>query len=133
MFHPVICSIRLGPLVKPSKSRKKVDSSSVVLSNTLSSISSHSRSNEAESDQIDQHASIGADIQALQKQLLQVDKRLNTLTNKLEVLRAVQQVLPVAKGKIAIIIVYMKVDIIILFRKSYIISVMNGLRHHTFS
>lgn len=133
MFHPVICSIRLAPLVKPSKSRKKVDSSSVVLSNTLSSISSHSRSNEAGSDQIDQHASIGADIQALQKQLLQVDKRLNTLTNKLEVLRAVQQVLPVAKGTISIIIVDVVVGIIVFFRISFIISVMNGLRHHTLS
>lgn len=39
----------------------------------------------------------GADIESLKKQLLIVDQRLATLTGRLEVLKAVQQVLPVGK------------------------------------
>ncbi len=39
----------------------------------------------------------GADIESLKKQLLIVDQRLATLTGRLEVLKAVQQVLPTGK------------------------------------
>lgn len=39
----------------------------------------------------------GADIESLKKQLLIVDQRLATLTGRLEVLKAVQQVLPAGK------------------------------------
>lgn len=39
----------------------------------------------------------GADIESLKRQLLIVDQRLATLTGRLEVLKAVQQVLPAGK------------------------------------
>lgn len=42
----------------------------------------------------DSSAKAGADIESLKKQLLIVDQRLATLTGRLEVLKAVQQVLP---------------------------------------
>lgn len=42
-------------------------------------------------------AKAGADIESLKKQLQIVDQRLATLTGRLEVLKAVQQVLPAGK------------------------------------
>lgn len=100
MFHPVLCSIKIestyDPPIRLSSSRQPTDS--LILFNRDARCR-NKKLNAINDVEADQHASIGADIVALQKQLLQVDQRLNTLTARLEVLRAVQQALPVTRGE----------------------------------
>jgi hypothetical protein len=59
--------------------------------------SSYSKSSSTSSSRRADGDKAGADIESLKKQLLIVDQRLATLTGRLEVLKAVQQVLPTGK------------------------------------
>jgi hypothetical protein len=63
-----------------------LSSSSYVKSSSINSVK-----------RLDDGDKAGADIESLKKQLVIVDQRLATLTGRLEVLKAVQQVLPAGK------------------------------------
>ncbi len=64
---------------------------------TLFHLSSHSSRPSSRRNSDAGEIKTGADIESLKKQLQIVDQRLATLTGRLEVLKAVQQVLPAGK------------------------------------
>lgn len=90
-----VCSIVFGPADGPLLSHHRTDSH--LTFNHHHGL--HSSSCRKGGGDEEAHQSIGADIESLHKQLRIVDQRLSTLTGKLEVLRAVQQALPTARGK----------------------------------
>ena len=74
-----------------------------VVPDTLFNLS-HSSRPSSRRDPVTGDNKTGADIESLKKQLQIVDQRLATLTGRLEVLKAVQQVLPA--GKLYELIIY---------------------------
>ena len=88
-LHPVMCSaVHVVP--DGAMSLFHLSPSSYTKSSSINNSSSLNRRS-TDGDKA------GADIESLKKQLLIVDQRLATLTGRLEVLKAVQQVLPAGK------------------------------------